>query len=109
MAKLRRARHGSGRSARAYTERARWAAGSSNAQEQDMITLRVTSFNGQPLPAPLSADFPEGGGTIGRGESNRLVLADPERYVSRMQARVDYRNAQWLLSNQGANPITLNG
>jgi len=69
----------------------------------------VTSFNGQPLPAPLAAAFAEPGGTIGRGDTNQLVLADPERYVSRMQARVDFRNGQWLLTNQGANPITLNG
>lgn len=74
-----------------------------------MITLQVMSFNGQPLSAPLSADLDETGGTIGRTAANQLVLPDPERHISRVHARVAFRDGGYAVIDQGSNPIQVNG
>ncbi|CAN5776310.1 type VI secretion system-associated FHA domain protein TagH [soil metagenome] len=72
-----------------------------------MIVLTVQSFNGTPVHA-LSASFDEMGGTVGRSEGNNLVLADSERSVSRVHARVVYRNGGYALIDEGSNAVLLN-
>ncbi len=74
-----------------------------------MITLTVISFNGRPIEPALSASFDELGGTIGRADTNQLVLPDPERSVSRVHARVSFRNGQYAVVDQGSNPVSVNG
>ncbi|HEV6967634.1 FHA domain-containing protein, partial [Roseateles sp.] len=75
-----------------------------------MIRLQVTSYNGQPLAQPLSAQFDELGGDIGRAETNQLVLPDPERTVSRVHARVLFRaSSGYGIVDQGSNAISVNG
>lgn len=74
-----------------------------------MMKIRVVSFQGQPLPQAISHDFDDLGGTIGRAETNQLALPDPQRHISRLQARVVCRNGQYEIINQGANPINVNG
>lgn len=75
-----------------------------------MIRLTVTSYNGQPLSQPLSAQFDELGGDIGRADTNQLVLPDPERTVSRVHARVLFRASTGFgIVDQGSNPISVNG
>lgn len=74
-----------------------------------MIKIRVISFQGQPLSHALSHDFDEAGGTIGRAETNQLALPDPQRHISRLQARIVSRGGRYEIINQGANPITVNG
>jgi FHA domain-containing protein len=75
-----------------------------------MIRLTVTSYNGQPLAQPLSAQFDELGGDIGRADTNQLVLPDPERTVSRVHARVLFRaHGGFAVVDQGSNPISVNG
>lgn len=74
-----------------------------------MITLDVHSFNGSPLPQSLSAGFDEMGGTIGRADSNQLVLPDPERTISRVHAQVVFRNGSYSIVDRGSNPISING
>ena len=56
-----------------------------------MIRLNVTTYNGQPVSQPLTAQFDELGGDIGRADTNQLVLPDPERTISRVHARVLFR------------------
>jgi type VI secretion system FHA domain protein len=73
-----------------------------------MIVLTVESFNGLPTEA-RSVSFDELGGTIGRAETNQLVLPDPERSVSRVHARIVYRNGGFAIIDQGANPVMVNG
>ncbi|MBK8337819.1 MAG: type VI secretion system-associated FHA domain protein TagH [Sterolibacteriaceae bacterium] len=73
------------------------------------MRIRVVSFQGQPLPQAISHDFDDLGGTIGRAETNQLALPDPQRHISRLQARVVCRNGQYEIINQGANPINVNG
>ncbi|WP_310388946.1 type VI secretion system-associated FHA domain protein TagH [Roseateles sp.] len=73
-----------------------------------MILLTVLSFNGAPT-AGLSASFDELGGTIGRADSNQMVLPDPERSISRVHARIVFRNGAYVVIDSGSNPISVNG
>lgn len=73
-----------------------------------MILLRVLSYNGAPADGP-AAQFDELGGTIGRADHNQLVLPDPERTISRVHARVVFRNGAYAVVDNGSNPISVNG
>lgn len=74
-----------------------------------MITLTVISFNGAPSDGSLGATFDELGGTIGRADTNQLVLPDQERTISRVHAQVAFRNGQYAIVDRGSNPISVNG
>lgn len=73
-----------------------------------MIVLTVVSFNAVAATGP-SARFDELGGSIGRADNNQLVLPDPERTISRVHARVLYRNGGYAIVDNGSNPIMVNG
>jgi type VI secretion system FHA domain protein len=73
-----------------------------------MLVLTVQSLNGAPTER-LSASFDELGGTIGRADSNQLVLPDPERTISRVHAQVVYRNGTFAIADRGSNPVLING
>jgi len=73
-----------------------------------MIRITVHSFNGTPVSPPLSAQFDELGGDIGRAEGNLLVLPDPERTISRVHAKVVFRANGYALIDQGSNPVSIN-
>jgi type VI secretion system FHA domain protein len=73
-----------------------------------MLVLTVTSFNGTPATGP-SAQFDELGGSIGRADTNQLVLPDPERSISRVHAQVLFRNGGWVLVDRGSNAVLVNG
>ena len=74
-----------------------------------MLTLTVTSFNGKPPAQPASTTFDTSGGTIGRAESNQLVLEDAERTVSRVHAQIVWRDDTYRLIDRGSNPALVNG
>lgn len=74
-----------------------------------MIKLTVQNYNGAPLPAPLSAQFDELGGTIGRADTNQLVLPDPERTISRVHAQIAFRGGSYAVVDRGSNPVQHNG
>lgn len=74
-----------------------------------MIELTACSFNGAPIPGP-SAVFDELGGTIGRADTNQLVLPDPDRAISRVHARVAFRGVHgYVVEDNGSNPTIVNG
>ena len=73
-----------------------------------MILLKVLSHNGVPTEGP-SAGFDEIGGSIGRADSNQLVLPDPERMISRVHARIVYRSGAYAVVDNGSNPVVVNG
>jgi len=73
-----------------------------------MIRLTVLSRQGVPVDG-MFAEFGPQGGTIGRAESNTLVLDDPERVVSRVHAQVVCRAQQYCLVDCGSNPVMHNG
>lgn len=74
-----------------------------------MITISVASYNGQAVSPPLSAHFDETGGTIGRADTNQLILPDPERTISRVHAQVLFRSGAYAIVDRGSNPISVNG
>ena len=75
-----------------------------------MLTIRAVSFKGRPLDRELAARFEEAGGTIGRGETNTLVLADPERFISRTHATISFQAGGFLITDTGTkNPVVVNG
>jgi FHA domain-containing protein len=74
-----------------------------------VIKLTVQNYNGAPLPSPLSAQFDELGGTIGRADNNQLVLPDPERTISRVHAQIAFRNGDYAVVDRGSNPVQHNG
>jgi type VI secretion system FHA domain protein len=75
-----------------------------------MLTIRAVSLKGRPLDREVAARFGEAGGTIGRGETNTLVLADPERFISRTHATISFQAGGYLITDTGTkNPVVING
>lgn len=75
-----------------------------------MITIEVVAKDGAPVASPAAAEFDELGGNIGRGEDATLVLADPERMISRTHAAVAFRGGRYMLYDLGtAVPVFVNG
>jgi len=75
-----------------------------------MLTIRVVSFKGRPLDRELAGRFEEAGGTIGRGETNTLVLLDPERFISRTHATISFQAGGYVITDTGTkNPVVVNG
>ena len=73
-----------------------------------MRTLLIRIQGGVPQAcAPVA--FGPAGGTIGRADNNTLVLSDPERSVSRLHARIEWRGAAATLVNLGITPVLCNG
>jgi type VI secretion system FHA domain protein len=73
-----------------------------------MITLTVTSSNGSPV-SNLACSFDELGGCIGRAATNKLILPDPERTISRVQAQIVFRCGRYALAGRGGNAVLVNG
>lgn len=74
-----------------------------------MIRIQVIACNGAPPLHPLSAEFDELGGNIGRAESNALVLYDPARNISRVHASIAFRAGEFFICSLGsATPVYLN-
>ena len=74
-----------------------------------MMRIRVLTHHGRPASQAIEANFGESGGSIGRADTNQLILPDPERHISRVQARIVFRDGGYFIADQGANPVLLNG
>ncbi|CAN7219392.1 MULTISPECIES: type VI secretion system-associated FHA domain protein TagH [unclassified Variovorax] len=74
-----------------------------------MIRIAVLNVRGAPPGQPLAASFGPAGGTIGRADTNTLVLQDPDRTVSRMHAQISFRNGDFYIADHGSNPMQRNG
>ena len=74
-----------------------------------MIKITVASYNNTPSGQLLTFTFDELGGTIGRADTNQLILPDPERSISRVHAQVVFRNGRFSLVDKGSNPVSVNG
>lgn len=66
-----------------------------------MPALRI-AIEGSDDPGTV---FGPQGGTLGRAEQNTLVLDDAERSVSRLHARVEWRNTGFVFINMGLNAV----
>jgi len=71
------------------------------------LRLTVLSYKGSPLLPPLSAEFDQQGGSIGRKADNTLVLADSEQYLSGHHARIRYQEGQYWLDDTSTNGSVL--
>lgn len=74
-----------------------------------MLRIVLISVNGSPATSPVVAMFGEAGGGIGRDEGNVLVLPDPDRRLSRVQALVRFEHGTYRIIDQGASPTVING
>lgn len=73
-----------------------------------ILTAKAIHLRGDAVEVRGVFDFE--GGSIGRGAECDLVLPDPERRISRMQARVSYNNGSYLVINAStSNPMYVNG
>jgi type VI secretion system FHA domain protein len=73
-----------------------------------MIVLTVISHNGAAVSIP-PVSFDEIGGTIGRADTNQLVLPDSERTISRVHAQIVFRAGHYALVDRGSNAVLHNG
>ncbi len=76
--------------------------------------LRISAlrWQGAPLPSeppPPSFEFDPRGGNLGRDESCELLLPDPQRHVSRLQARIEFDRQGFWLVDLGSNPTQVDG
>lgn len=74
-----------------------------------MIHIAVITRQGAPAGQAIAADFGPSGGTIGRADTNTLVLDDPDRTVSRVHAQVLCRDGQYFVIDRGSNAMQCNG
>src|SRR5688500_15388651 len=72
-----------------------------------MMRIEVKAFADQAPPQPISAEFDEMSGSIGRSDGNTLILPDPKRYISRTQASVTFRAGSFVLRDYGSATPTL--
>ncbi len=67
-------------------------------------------MNDERLSQPLLGRFDRRGGTVGRSDSATFTLPDPERRISRVQAKVLYTDeGYWVENSSAASPVLHNG
>lgn len=68
------------------------------------LMVKAIAYNGAPINNNVLYEFGVGEQiTIGRSSTNNLVLDDPSRLVSRVQARISYRDSSSVLINNISN------
>ena len=68
------------------------------------LLLHVQDYRKQALADAPQARLGMAGGTLGRAEGNELVLDDPSKFISRVHARVSWRDGCFYLADEGVNP-----
>jgi FHA domain-containing protein len=75
-----------------------------------MLKLEVIHYKGAVPPRPIPAQFGAQGGTIGRADTNTLVLPDAERFISRTHAKIKFQTDRYLIEDHGSStPVMVNG
>jgi type VI secretion system FHA domain protein len=72
------------------------------------LTLSVLTYRNAAPAQAQSRRFDRLGGALGRAPGNELVLDDPGKYISRVHARIDYRDGGYCLVDVGSNPSLVN-
>jgi predicted component of type VI protein secretion system len=68
------------------------------------------ALNDERLSQPLLGRFDQRGGTVGRSDNATFTLPDPERRISRVQAKVLYTDeGYWVENSSAASPVLHNG
>ncbi|MCX7250599.1 MAG: FHA domain-containing protein [Burkholderiales bacterium] len=76
------------------------------------LRISVLRWRGASLPSeppPPSFEFDQRGGRLGRDDSCELLLPDPQRHVSRLQARIEFDGQGFVLVDLGSNPTRVDG
>ncbi|WP_306544527.1 FHA domain-containing protein [Malikia spinosa] len=76
------------------------------------LRISVLRWQGAPLPSEPpspSFEFDPRGGCLGRDDSCELRLPDPQRHVSRLQARIEFDGQGFWLVDLGSNPTRVDG
>lgn len=74
-----------------------------------MIEIVVVAQQGAAIGQARGVRFGPEGGTLGRADTNTLVLSDPDRTVSRVHAQVLCRDGRYFIVDRGSNPLYCNG
>lgn len=73
------------------------------------LTLKIVSFKGRSVPQTNAVSIGTEGGSVGRSDDNTLVLADPERLVSRHHARISVKNGLYYLTDSSLSGVFIAG
>lgn len=76
------------------------------------LRISVLRWRGASLPSEPpspSFEFDPRGGCLGRDDSCELHLPDPQRHVSRLQARIEFDGQGFVLVDLGSNPTRVDG
>lgn len=73
------------------------------------LELSIASYKGAEPDAAAVHVFTEQGGTLGRSPSNSMILRDPEQFISRTHARIEWRRNAFYVAILGKNPAEVNG
>jgi len=75
-----------------------------------MLSLTAKAIHLDGRHSDVSGRFGAAGGSIGRDPKCDMVLPDPDRRVSRLQARIIYTAGQYIVCNASTfNPMYVNG
>jgi len=77
--------------------------------EEAGLRIAVMRHRGQTMPEAPGFDFDRHGGRIGRDPDCELALADAERHLSRLQARIEHDGRSFVLLDCGSNPTRVDG
>src|ERR1700712_1025718 len=75
--------------------------------DPNAVKLSMTLSGGE-TTAPRIIEFHTAGGTLGRAIECTVVLRDTQRAISRVQARIEWRDGAFILIDAGSNPTLLN-
>jgi FHA domain-containing protein len=67
------------------------------------LTLQVVSIDAAPVGQPTLHAFDDGGGSIGRDETNFLALPDKHRRVSRLHATISFPGGMPTITNSSTS------
>lgn len=72
------------------------------------ISIEVITYKGKPVSTPIEADIASGEISIGRRETNRLVLPDNEKFVSAHHATISGDGNDYYVTDYSSNGLYVN-
>lgn len=72
------------------------------------LILSIVSYKNQPVTPPREERFGDGVVTIGRTPGNKLVLPDPESFVSKQHCVITVQGAACQITDQSSNGTFIN-
>ena len=72
------------------------------------LHLRIIKSPDNTAPLESEKSFDELGGSIGRGDDNHWVLADPDRFLSSRHCLISQENNQFYITDESTNGTFLN-